>query len=195
MGKLYLIRHAPSDVPTGQLAGSRDVNARLPAPDICRTLSARLPSGTPVWCSPAKRCQQTAAALELKPQRLIRALWEQDFGAWEGQSWQAIGDQPDYWADPIHQTPPGGESFALLAQRVQTVLPDLSAALEDNDLVVVLHAGPIRALVAAALKLPLATTLSLSVDPFSLTVLQTFAPAPQTSAPIWGLERLNERAA
>ncbi len=194
MGKLYLIRHAASNVPEGQLAGRSDVDARLPALGLRQGLAARLPHEAEVWCSPAKRCQQTAAALELTPQHLIQAFWEQDFGDWEGQTWQAIGQQPDYWADPINQAPPGGESFAELSQRVTTQLPKLRAALREGDLVVLLHAGPIRALVAACLGLSLERALGLGVDPFSLTVLQAFESDHENSRFSWNLERLNERS-
>lgn len=193
MPRLFLIRHAPSDTEPGQIAGRSDVAARLPGPEplarLARRLPDRAPDRAPVWTSPAKRCQQTAAALGLKASRQEPQLWEQDFGAWEGQSWQGLGPQDAYWRDPVAGQPPGGESFAQLWQRVR--LAALEPALTSDDLVLVIHAGPIRALVGQALGLSPAKALSLAVDPLSLSVLAFYPSADPDTA--WSLERLNER--
>lgn len=189
MGRLYLIRHAPSDIPPGQIAGRSDVDARLPAPELLERLAARLPQAALIWASPARRCQQTAAALDLEPSRLVPQLWEQDFGTWEGQSWQSLGAQDDFWCDPVGNLPPGGESFLQLWHRVR--LTDLEPALGERDVVLVIHAGPIRALVGQALGLSPDKALGLAIDPLSLSVLVYYSSAGQDSA--WSLERLNER--
>ncbi len=188
MARLFLIRHAPSAIAPGQIAGRSDVAASLPNDESLARLAARLPDDAQVWASPARRCQQTAAALGLTPSRLVPQLWEQDFGHWEGQSWQDLGPQADYWRDPVAGQPPGGESFAQLWQRVR--LADLGAQVAERDLVLVIHAGPIRALVAQALGLTPAKALSLGVDPLSLSVLAFYPSASPQAA--WSLERLNE---
>jgi alpha-ribazole phosphatase len=64
-------------------------------------------------------------------------LMELDFGAWEGQRWDALTPaERDPWAvDPWRRAPPGGEAFGALA------------ALADAPpgAVMVTHAGVIRA--------------------------------------------------
>ena len=63
--------------------------------------------------------------------------------------------------------PPGGESFIDMLARVGAAID----RIEGPEILVVAHAGPIRAALAKALDLTPAGALSLCIDPLSLTCL------------------------
>jgi alpha-ribazole phosphatase len=163
-------------------------------------LAGRLPPGAALILTPLSRTHQTAHALEVAGARLEPfeeedAFLEQDFGQWQGKTWGGLASQdpPDptldaFWRDPGLATPPGGESFARVMDRVAQAVTRWSARLGDRDVVVVAHAGTIRAAVAQALELSPAAALRLSVEPLSLTRIDRFAP-PE---PGWALRSLNE---
>jgi broad specificity phosphatase PhoE len=84
------------------------------------------------------------------------------FGNWDGLSWDDV-EQRDahalaaWMADWQHQRAPGGESFTDLIARVADWLADLAAATRRDrvgEVVVVAHAGSIRALLVHAVGLP-----------------------------------------
>jgi alpha-ribazole phosphatase len=71
-------------------------------------------------------------------------LAELDFGTWDGQPWSAIAwaDVQTWQDDLLHHAPGGGESLAVLAQRVQAFV----AVGEHTPRLVVSHGGWINAL-------------------------------------------------
>ncbi len=165
--ELLLIRHAPA-LTEGRMAGRRDVAADCSDLAALAALRAAVGAFDHLLISPALRCRQTAAALW--PDRLGRSdpqLWEQDFGAWEGV---AYADLPDIGAlsgaDLAVHCPPGGESFAALCDRVWPALN--AAAALGGRVVIVAHAGPIRAALARAVG-SVAAGLAFQIAPLSLT--------------------------
>lgn len=167
-GRIVILRHAPA-LTEGRLCGRTDVPAdfgnRMRLAALRRTLGrpARLVT------SPALRCRQTAAALwpDLVPEE-NPALWEQDFGAWEGRAHACIPDlgrlAPE---DLARHRPPGGESFADLCARVA---PSLSALAGEGGATVVAHAGVVRAALALAMG-RVAPALSFAVAPLGVSVI------------------------
>ncbi len=95
------------------------------------------------------------APLEIDPR-----LREIDFGAWEMQSWDAIGrDALDRWsADLMHAREHGGESAAQFVARVRPAFATLAVAARTSW--VLTHAGVIRALASHALDAPLDAMLA-----------------------------------
>lgn len=151
--ELLLIRHAPT-LAAGRLCGRTDVAADCSASAAFGALRAALGQPDHILASPAQRCLQTArtlwpaAEVEIHP-----ALWEQDFGAWEGR---AYADLPDLgrmtpqelarYRPPAGATP--GESFADLCARVW---PALLSMERGGRIALVVHAGVIRAALSLAL--------------------------------------------
>ncbi|OYX42731.1 MAG: phosphoglycerate mutase [Rhodobacterales bacterium 32-67-9] len=165
--ELILIRHAPA-LTGGRLCGRTDVAADCT--DLARIAVLLAAVGRPdrIVTSPALRCRQTAAALwpgEAEPS-LDPALWEQDFGAWEGQAYDALPNLGPLCSEALAQhRPPGGESFADLCARVA---PALIRAATGGRIAIVAHAGTVRAGLALALgSVPQA--LAFDVAPLSLT--------------------------
>jgi probable phosphoglycerate mutase len=162
--RIVFVRHGETDYNAeGRLQGQRDIplnrRGRAQASAIGRALAkaapdaiAALEAADAFTSSPLVRTRQTMelarAALGLAPGRyaLEPALMELTFGEWEGLTW------PQVWrrdpagarareADKWHFTPPGGESYATLAERLQPWLASLRA-----DCFVVSHGGVARAL-------------------------------------------------
>ncbi|MDO5631569.1 MAG: histidine phosphatase family protein [Paracoccus sp. (in: a-proteobacteria)] len=160
MTRLLLIRHAPA-ITGGRLAGRRDVPADCSNGAALARVRAALPAAATVWISPALRCQQTAVALGLTGETRP-ALWEQDFGAWEGEPYTDLPDPGDLDTGQLAALrPPGGESFADMAARVHPVLQ-----LARDEVVIIAHAGTVR----AALSLVVGdAALSFAIEPLSLT--------------------------
>ncbi len=174
--RLLILRHAPLAQPG--LAGRRDVAADCSDRATLAWARTALAAAGTHWSSPALRCRQTCAALELDPE-WHPALWEQDFGAWEqpGAAIPDLGPLPP--AELARQRPPGGESFLDMAARVQPLL-----ARAQGTVAVIAHAGTVRAALALAVG---PAALSFSVAPLSLTILSR-SPAG------WAVEAVNRVA-
>lgn len=182
MVRVLILRHAPA-TPGGVLAGRRDVDADCTGTEGLARIRARIGSVPQIVSSPARRCLQTLGALGLRPDRECPALWEQDFGAWEGLAHDVLPDLgPLSTADLARHRPPGGESFEEMASRVRPLLEDL-----DRTTLVVGHAGTAR----AALSLVVGhAALSFQVAPLSLTVLHRASGA----SGLWSVESVNVTA-
>lgn len=165
---LLMIRHAPVE-DQGRLIGRHDVTLRVDA-DAARALALRVGPVDRVVVSPAMRCRQTAAALW--PDRdadQVAALWEQDFGAWEGASYAHLPDLGPMSPNQLAATaPPGGESFADACARIVPALERLAA--DGGRIAVVAHAGTVRAALSRALG-SAGAALAFRVAPLSLTTL------------------------
>ena len=134
-------------------------------------LANGVPSPGRIVCSPAQRAHATAqriaqacmaqagtTALTIDTDARLREL---DFGAWEGQRWDAVPRQGlDQWAaDLMDGRPHGGESARTAYARVAEWADSLQASASEPCLWVVGHAGPMRMLAAHWLGLPLSVTL------------------------------------
>lgn len=148
--KLWLVRHAQPLVEAGICYGASDVAADAGATrQAAAALHARLPPAVQVRVSPRLRCLQLARALQvLRPQLAFAVdgrLAEMDFGAWEGQRWDALGPAAlaRWTADFAHHRCGGAESVAALMARVACAWEDARAA--GGDVLWITHAGVIRA--------------------------------------------------
>jgi len=165
---LWLIRHAPVDGPRGVIHGP-DAPADVGDAAGFVALKARLPQNAFAVCSPARRTFETALTLGLDPVKQV-LFREQDFGGWTGRRHDdlvaELGDAYlDFWKSPASNAPPGGESFVGQIGRTVNGL----ASLPAGDVVLVVHSGTIRAVLAIALDLAPDTALRFVVDPLSLT--------------------------
>jgi alpha-ribazole phosphatase len=143
----------------------------------------------------------TAAALaaargEAPEISLAPDLLEQDFGAWQGLTHAAIAArEPEaaarFWRDPAHGAPPGGESFAAMCRRVAKAIDEIAARHGAEDLVLVAHAGTVRAALAHALGLAAESALRFAIDPLSLTRLDCFTEDSGASAGAWRVGFVN----
>jgi broad specificity phosphatase PhoE len=91
-----------------------------------------------------------------------------NFGEWDGRFWNALErEDPDRlkrWMENwITERVPGGESFTLLSERVRNWYAQCLANPAE-EIVVVAHAGSIRALLCHLLEVPLSKAFEFPVD-------------------------------
>ena len=145
---------------------------------------------TPPWqdiiTSPLQRCRAFAQQLS---ERYSIALSEEarfmevGFGAWEGHTAEELRSQdPDQWQrffdDPVTQRPVGAEPLADFTARVIGAWNDAVQRHGDRHLLVVCHAGVIRALMAHVLGAPLSAMYRIQVETGALTRIRVDADRP-----------------
>ena len=154
--KLWLVRHARPLVATGVCYGALNVPAddaatRRCAAQLAASLPTKdLPNGSQqvsLSTSPLQRCELLTKYLcclrpDLEPISDKR-LAEMNFGSWEGQRWDAIGEEAvARWTDQFAtHHPGGGESVQTFMKRVHTAM----AEVQGENTVWITHAGVIRA--------------------------------------------------
>lgn len=179
----WWIRHAPVRGRAGRIYGNDDSPADCSDRSIFAALACRLPSDA-IWVtSHLQRTQQTAQAIlhaagsdaEAARTWVIEPdIAEQSFGDWQGLTWEELraergGEHYAFWLSPATETPPGGESFDQVLQRVRPAVRRLTQAYSGRDIVAVAHGGSIRAALAQALAIDAERALSFAIDNCSLT--------------------------
>ncbi|GJD97119.1 2,3-bisphosphoglycerate-dependent phosphoglycerate mutase [Methylobacterium iners] len=162
---LYFIRHGQTDWNAeGRLQGQRDIDLNAEglrqageAAQRLREVAGEALADATFVASPLRRTRRTMealrAALGLPPDgyRLDPRLREIGFGAWEGSTWaeirrrdgaRALARDRDRWG----YRPPGegGESYAMLVERVAPALAELA-----GPTVMVAHGGIARAILVS----------------------------------------------
>ncbi|HEX9942652.1 MAG TPA: histidine phosphatase family protein [Thermoanaerobaculia bacterium] len=179
--RLLLVRHG--EVPANRelrYVGLRDEPLADSGVEQAERLAAVL---TPlpiqaVYSSPLCRARETgrriAAAREV-PLRLEPRLREQSFGEWEGLTRaEVLGRDEERllrWEADLGTAPPGGESLEAVQKRVLDLLTDLTREHRGEWIALVSHVGPIKALLCAALGVPLAAARRMFLDPATLSVV------------------------
>lgn len=170
--RLDLLRHLPARVAPGTCYGRSDVTCG--EPDAARLARYRdtLGSASRVIASPSRRCASLAHALSPSAQFDERLL-EIDFGRWELRAFDAIdrADLDAWAAAPWDFVPPGGESAAQMAARVDGALDGI-LRIDAPRVVVVAHGGPLRVMLGTLLRLPRARWLALAFEPGDVVSLQ-----------------------
>ncbi len=137
-----------------------------------------------IYTSPLRRASETAGALAAE-RDLTPIPWadlrEEDFGVWERLTHaEARERDPDTlaaWDSGADVAPPGGESLTDVRARAVAAADALAGRHSGETIALVSHVGPIKALVCAALGLPVAGARRIWLDPASITVLD-WRPAP-----------------
>lgn len=177
----WLVRHAPVPNPEARCYGQTDVACDTTNAQAFQNLAARIPRQA-VWvATPLSRTQRTMAAIHAArgtsadPLHLEPLLKEQNFGDWQGRTYAEIGafgqGSHRFWLAPAHETPPGGESFVDVIERVTRAMEALSEKHAGKDIVCVAHSGTIRAALAVVLGLTPEAALAFTIDTLSLTRL------------------------
>ncbi len=129
--------------------------------------------------------------------RTMAAWREIDFGAWEGLTYAEIAGrfptELGFFNDPVHCSPPGGETLTHLSQRVAAGLAHVleeCAPMSAGEIVIVSHGGPLRLLLCHILGMPLARQWQLALEPGSLSALD-LAPGQDADTPMGTLVLLN----
>ncbi len=152
---IYMLRHTQPAIEAGVCYGVSDIELD---PASCEDQIARCVDRlsevefSKIYSSPLRRTLQLAEAIAAgKEITLDPRLKEMDFGDWEMTSWQEIFESQEgkaWFADYINCNTPKGESFKEMIQRASCVIEDITH--ERGDILVVTHAGFIRAAMVAA---------------------------------------------
>ena len=151
--RLILIRHTRPEAADNVCHGVTDLDVAATFDEEAARVVAALPAMERLVTSPLQRCMRLAerigAARGLVPVVDDR-IREMDFGRWERVPWSAIDrTELDAWAaDFFHARPHGGESVAMVLERVGAALADYRRSGVSHA--VVTHGGVIKAARAAA---------------------------------------------
>lgn len=112
--------------------------------------------------SPLQRCHAFATALGERigaPVCSEPRFAEVGFGAWEGKTRAELeqldqGQVSRFYQDPINNRPAGAEPLAQFVGRVSSGFADLLANYPGQSVLVVAHAGVIRAVLSHVLDMP-----------------------------------------
>jgi probable phosphoglycerate mutase len=194
--RLFLVRHGEALAnPDLRYLGSRDDpltdRGRWQATQLAQAL-ATIPLAA-VYTSPLRRALDTALPLasahRLDPISDAR-LVEGSMGTWEGlrraeilaRSPEDVAHHQRWEADPTCG-PPGGESIANVRSRVVACVQDLAERYGGSSVVLVSHVGPIKALLCAAMDVPLTAARRMFLDSATVSVVDWGAAAVDWGAP------------
>jgi broad specificity phosphatase PhoE len=181
--RLVLCRHAEPDTAANPgVLGQFDVGLSLLGEDQADRLAAALAAEEPsaLYSSPLRRAWETAerigSRLGLEP-NLDERLREIDFGDADGLTWADVEARwPEVWQTrmkaPGDLRFPGGESLADLKLRAVAAVRDIVAAQDGAAVVVVAHAGVIRALFVDWLSMPDDALFRIDQDHASVNVVE-----------------------
>jgi alpha-ribazole phosphatase len=172
MPLIDLVRHGETEQ-SGRLLGKTD--ARLSAAgwlQIERQTAAR--TWSRVVSSPLRRAREPAEKLAQSldmPMRIDSDWAEMDFGDWDGLSLAELRSDPAIalQLDALYRTseaagPPNGEGWQALLDRVARALDRLSDEAARASILVVTHAGPIRAAVSLCCDIPFDRLWTFKID-------------------------------
>jgi alpha-ribazole phosphatase len=170
--KLHLVRHGPAVDADGRAMGYTDAPLSPEGIEQVAQLVAAWPRAPGrIWSSDLRRARETAERIgqrwDVAP-AIDARLREMNFGEWDGRFWNALErEDPDrlkHWMESwVTERVPGGESFTLLSERVRDWYAQCLADPAE-EIVVVAHAGSIRALLCNLLEVPLSKAFEFPVD-------------------------------
>lgn len=141
-----------------------------------------------VATSPLARCHAFATELAVQrrlPLTVDEGLKEIGFGVWEGKTRAELTAQdPEqlqrFYCDPVRHRPEGAELLDGFAQRVTEAVARIVEAHRGRHLLVVAHAGVIRAVISSVLGLPYPQMFRLQISNASISRVEMNERAPPT---------------
>jgi alpha-ribazole phosphatase len=185
--KLLLVRHGIAEGQEGRVMGHTDP----PLSEQGRREIAALVTSVPeppalLLSSDLRRASQSA--------RILAAHWgievvtdvrlrELHFGEWENRSWTDLeredGARLGRWMrDWTTARTPGGESFADLVARVSGLLAEYQETMATDTIVILAHAGSIRAILCRLLNVPFEQAFQFEVQHARVTGLDLRGASP-----------------
>lgn len=140
-----------------------------------------------IFSSPLKRCLKTALEIARSfelPVRQEERLKEMNFGNWEGKTVEEIFKEN---AQANLFFPPGGETIEKFRRRVERFFSEMAAANGEGTVLVVSHAGVLKAILLRVLGLPLDQFWEIPQDTGALTEIYS------SSANRFQIGRFNDR--
>ncbi|GAA3598665.1 alpha-ribazole phosphatase [Flavivirga amylovorans] len=165
--EIYIIRHTTPNIEKGICYGQSDLDLADSFPEELKTIKQQIPDSKAyhIKSSPLKRCALLANHLGSHVLFDDR-LKELDFGDWEMKAWNDISEEAlnPWMKDFVNTKVPNGESYVDLASRVNNFFEDIIQSHDEKDLVIVSHAGPIRAFLSSVLDIPLEKSFHIKIQ-------------------------------
>jgi len=165
--EIYLVRHTTPNVEKGICYGQSDIDVAISFNDELKKIVTKLPKDTnfKIISSPLERCALLAKNLGTSVV-FDNRLKELNFGAWELKAWDKIPQKElSPWMQDFVNTPvTNGESYTQLAARVYAFFENISKIKTTKTLIIVTHAGPIRALLSKLLDIPLKDSFTIKIN-------------------------------
>ena len=135
--------------------------------------------------SPKQRCLSFSHYLSDHlqiPTKVENAFSEYDFGDWDGQLiadiWQQYPTQAQaFYDNPKKNRPPNAESMSHFLHRTLQGWQHLAKEFNHQHILLITHAGVIRALLCQLLEIPIHKQMSVMIDYGSLTRIITIKTA------------------
>lgn len=181
MSRWWWVRHGPTHAKS--FVGSTDLPADLSDTAALARLSGYLPADAIVVSSDLLRARATADAIQNNRHRLdhLPELKEIDFGDWEMKTFHQVSEShPDlarsFWSDPDMASPPNGESWKSMCNRVHAAVSKICEMHPGRDIVAVAHMGVIVSQLQMAANIGPRQAMSFSIDNLSVTRLEFLDP-------------------
>ncbi|MCB1774138.1 MAG: histidine phosphatase family protein [Gammaproteobacteria bacterium] len=137
-----------------------------------QTTCAALSGWQQVISSPMRRCRAFAEAIAEErglPLTVVDDLREVGFGAWEGIDRAELktsrtSEYEAFYRDPVNNRPAGAEPLSDFGARIAAVFDELVSDYAGQHLLVVAHAGVIRATLGHVTQSPATTWYRAAVD-------------------------------
>ncbi|MEW7290723.1 alpha-ribazole phosphatase [Aquimarina sp. 2304DJ70-9] len=163
--EIYLVRHTTPNIEKGICYGQSDLGITDSFPSEVEKIHKQIPIEeiSRVYSSPLQRCKLLATTFK-KEITFDNRLKELNFGDWELQPWDAIHSNVlDPWMkDFVNVQVPNGESYVMLQQRILNFYNSLKLVPEEK-IVVVTHAGPMRALLSNIRQIDLKDSFTIKI--------------------------------
>jgi len=180
MARFYLVRHGETLWNReAKYQGQSDVPLTDTGRDQAKKLSGRLRNKKidVAYASDLERTIETAnIILDSRDIEVVSTaeIREIHFGIWEGHTYDEIidkwGIEFEKWQrDPFHISPPKGETFLQLCGRISNFLKKAAKKHPEDNILVVSHAGPIRAILLVLLNLDYERFWKFKISNTSLT--------------------------
>lgn len=155
MSTLYLIRHAESEANRKRILASRQPYPLTAAgkadADLIAEELKKIVSIDRIISSPLIRAKQTAESFESAYQHPVeedRRITEQELGVYSGMNYDQVKELKQYEADPLKRwnwiPDGGGESYAMIADRILLFFKDLQENNRGEKILIVTHAVSFR---------------------------------------------------
>ncbi len=165
--EIYIIRHTTPNIEKGICYGQTDLSLVNTFPEEFKTIKQQIPNNSHyiIKSSPLKRCALLANYLGSNVVFDDR-LKELDFGDWEMQPWNTIPEETlnPWMKDFVNTKVPNGESYINLASRVNNFFEETINLQNEQDLIIVTHAGPMRAFLSSILSIPLEKSFDIKIQ-------------------------------
>lgn len=181
--RIYLVRHGETSWNVKlKFQGHTDVPLAQRGIEQANFLARRLNKMkfAAIYSSDLKRAMETAEILAMPHGITVQSvpkLREANFGRWEGMNFKEIREEyaitlQQWWDNPKKTAAPGGETLEEMALRVNGAVREIAGRhMDEQEVVIVAHGGPIRAVICNLLGMDLNYYRRLQTENTSLNII------------------------